>query len=232
MTTVIGIAGKDPETLEDYVVLCADSRGTLYGRTPLDVKKVFTEENANYAFAVAGKCLEYNFSKDFEPEIYNFINKPKTESEEYIKKILKIIDDALLKQYGERNSILLSIKKDAPELMKLSEKGFAARGAYECIGSGSDYTNKLESLEDYIEDQRVLISKRDALNIAFEAMNEAASKDKYTGGNMNVAIITGSGIKVIPSYRCLDKSSFISAPLLEDGDAPQNIMIHPYQRDD
>jgi hypothetical protein len=42
MTTVVSIAGKDPETNELYVLIAADSRGSLSGRNIDDnEKKIF-----------------------------------------------------------------------------------------------------------------------------------------------------------------------------------------------
>jgi 20S proteasome alpha/beta subunit len=233
MTTVIGIAGKDPETSESYVVIAADTRGTLHGRLPLDIKKVFAGEDSNYAFGIAGRSISNNFSPNFESEIYDFINNSKTEDKKYIETTLKSIDDALEKQYGDNNSYLVSIKKDDPELLALSKKGLVNVGAYKSIGSGSDFAySVLDVLDKYVEDDRVNLSKIDALKVVFESLNEAASKDKFTGGHMDVAIVTQSNVKFLPSYKDIIKSSKEFAPLLGDKDAPQTMGIHPYHNDD
>ncbi|MGV8162538.1 MAG: hypothetical protein ACP5N2_04375 [Candidatus Nanoarchaeia archaeon] len=240
MTTIIGIAGRDPDTLEDYVVLCADSLGTLSGKVISDnQKKIFADEKSNYALGVAGKCLSNYFSKNIDPALTYFLDDSKEEEKVTIEQRLGDINKNMLKEQHKENEFIVSLKEQKPMLYLFNGKELETAGSYCAIGSGINYLSNLKSIEKYINKGRVNLAKKETVDFIFEIMQKVATEDEGdegTGGHMDLAIVTSSKIVHISNYaqlgsRYKDGISSGSSNNLAMDDNLHESKIHPYQRE-
>ncbi len=232
MTTVVSIAGKDPETNELYVLIAADSRGSLSGRNIDDnEKKIFGNSDGNYALGVAGKCLEHFFSSKSEKELSDFLNNPRNETKESIERKLNLIDSSLVYITGEKNNYFVSLKEDIPNIYFFNGKELMKSGAYSSIGSGGKFTDSLNKLKKYKIDGRIVIPKEEALNAASEAINNAASFDECTGGWVDAIFVTKSDVNYISRHSLIRNSIKEKKPTSYEEDI-SNRGIHPYHIED
>lgn len=230
MTTIIGIAGRDPETLEAYVVIGADTRGTsMRGSAPVDDdKKLFGNQSANYVIGTAGKVLS-----DFFPEdsLFNqFLNNPKNESYFNIESTLEEINEHVESRERTTNAYLVSLKNNEPCLYYLYNDGLVDAGAYKVIGSGNLFSSNLNSLRAN-HDKRVHISKKEAIKTILKIMNEVAKKDTYTGGHLDVAIVTESSILMKRNYAEIENSVKNPGLVLYNGMNIEDAFTHPHHRE-
>jgi hypothetical protein len=200
----------DPNTLEDYLMLASDSRGTYKnGSVKDDDKKIFGDDNGNYCFANAGKYLQDYFS---EQSIFNqFLNHPKNVNNAAVIATLNGINDVLENQEGQRNAYLMAMKGDSPELIYIHGVTPKFVGGYKACGSGSLFMPSLKTLRED-EYGRVHMTKEGALDFMLKLLNEAASMDVFTGGYMDAAIITANSIKNINKYSIIENTKINPVP--------------------
>jgi 20S proteasome alpha/beta subunit len=205
MTTVIGIKGKDKESLESFVILCSDSIGSKNDK-PIsgNEKKIFTGEDSNYAVGSAGCTLENYFLRGTHAEEQAFLNKRTFMSKPDIEKMIINMNAKLIEGMGESNSYLVSLVSPEPGLFTLGkeddkEKLVDAK-SYSVIGSGKNYASSLSALDLYKQDGRIWLPKKTLIDTSLTALREIAEHDSCTGGHMDVAIITPFKVIFLQDY--------------------------------
>lgn len=199
MTTIIGIKGKDPDFHEPYVLLLSDSKGSDGSFNNI---KLYSPADANFSIGVAGKIFNNYFSKK-DLGAQRLISGGKLEKNE-LEQILLELNNKMLDEIESKNNYVVGLQSSTPELLYLSDKGFMPAGRYFAQGSGREHTTTLNNLREYFSGDDLIIDKRKALSFGIDALKEASSKDKGTGGSASFSIITPKLIKTTYNHVSLE----------------------------
>lgn len=220
MTTVIGVQGRDPQTGENYVLIAADSQGSAdNGLWDFDAKKLFATQGSNYALGTAGKILGDVLHRD-ECEAYDDLFATTSKDLPQLEDALNDMNGHIEAASPEPNQYLVGLENNGtPVLLRYAVGGFHACETYAAIGSGKEHVGALAKFDTHRQNGRVALEKRAALDILTQAMRDA-TKDTYTGGVMDAAILTAGNLVYLPAYTKLSSNTHTSVP--EDFDGSSN----------
>ncbi len=230
MTTIIGIKAFDPETNEYYSLLGSDNRDTnFYGKpSPDPAQKIFSPENSNYAFASTGKNLLDYFGGTDE-KANSLLRKGGKKSKEKLEELLDHVDGTLLEEMGDTNEYILALQEEnGIALYSYQGKGLEEEKTNVVKGSGKYHIQMNKELQKYTtENGDIVISPTKLQELVFEALKDVSTKDKYTGGQAQFAIVKShESISMIKDYAPLQKIS----KALNEYDIPGQ--QHPWLRMD
>ena len=213
MTTVAGLHIENSSD-EDFVILAADSRltTTISGDNHIQEKtffdglgKITLPNSTKYMFCSSGSKLKVYE----EPEIIEFYhklsNKMSIYEPDFESKVISSIINGKSSLISELNQLLQSMDKSQnyfifgmnhPDLglYGIDEEGTSKKSKVLCSGSGSDVAK--EFLDVWFDDKNEDISFLDAAILASNAIKKASIFDQYTGGSVNIALITNEGMEL------------------------------------
>ncbi len=242
MTTIFSMAGKDPNTGGEFALKFADTRQTISysngDEVPDDVSsKIVLPARTQYAFSRCGnnECANEGSSSNNKrsgkyielqksytriadacngdnAEIYDMVMKGLTCGQ------VKEIDEMniIQKQYDEdrSTSFIFTTYKGDIAIYDVSNKGVAKRTCRVFKGTGGGHARDVVKASIKCGDDEVgSFTIEDGICVAMRAMEIANHNDeKYTGGHVDVAILTKSGARHFRHMKKLDgamKESYI-----------------------
>lgn len=219
MTTIIGIKGYDSNRKKDYVLLASDSQGIFLDEKSniigcdYNTTKIICNFQKRFILANAGYAIYppiYNPNENSFKEIINLAQNNKTK-EELISSLKEI-----QKQYGEnvyvggsnfggKVSIWNFEKRTSNNFSDYAEDCFGVT----CEGSGSSYASgKIGKSRKW--DFKTTIPLDEAIFLCLDGLKEATKKDKFTGGHMDLAVITNTNSCSYSNFAELNKNEQFS----------------------
>jgi hypothetical protein len=203
MKTIIGVAGRDPITLDDYTILAS-----LVSNNETNL---FASSKRNYAIGATAN-LE-NYSKKDQSALFSLFENPAIHDENYIKEILGYLNEYIKKETNEESQFIFSMVEKSP-VLKFSGLNMPQKPlAYAAIGSGIEKIMEVNTetplkrkLNPFRQDGRIYLSRRPSLNTIYESLNEIAEVSRCSEGCIEAVIVDQSGI-YIQKPIFLDKSS-------------------------
>ncbi|MGV8086172.1 MAG: hypothetical protein ACP5N1_00945 [Candidatus Woesearchaeota archaeon] len=215
MTTIFGICAFDPTKNKDYILLAGDSQVSDYLDTykekfflrvkRTDYKKLI--QNKNGIIALCGTAID--LVNNVEEEIrqaYFDLHKTSISKNTLMKNFRKISI-----KYNNSNILGSNFDKEL-NLLGYSTKFNLFKGLIfipqidrnilaTYRGTGNNYAynvidTELKKYQNTQERFSNLISINDLIDLSIEGMKSASKNDIYTGGHMDIAIITKSNIKL------------------------------------
>lgn len=232
MTTLVGIKAHEPNLKKDYVLLASDSRWTNKGYRDFgyNSKKIFSNSNKNLIIGHSGVYLfsPKNFFYSEEKEIIkNFISKKYGHLDDVFEDMEEMNKENVIDFiFGIRGN-------DGPELCFFYKKlwnpfekflvskqdkkffniNFELYSKWEsnniCVaGSGSDFAYEKLTRELMLVpkiNDHFVISVENLLNSVRSSIIESKKNDVYTGGMMNLGILTNENTFTYQNFMDLDE---------------------------
>lgn len=219
MTTIIGIKGHDPKRKKDYVLLASDSQGSsvntkgdLIGCN-YNTTKIICNFKKKYILANAGKAIYppvYNPTENTFKEIINLAQNNKTKEEliSSLKEIQKQYEENVYlggSNFGGKVSIWNFKKRTSTNFPDYSEDNFGV--AFD--GSGRSYASS-EIGKSREWDFKTTIPLDEAIFLCLNGLKKSAKNDEFTGGHMNLAVITNTNSYSYSNFAELNKNEKFS----------------------
>lgn len=215
MTTILGIRGYDPIIKKEYVLLASDTMWSVKSNKEFgfdskkfgfDSKKIFYNQYKNLLIGHAGTEFFGNrnsFKEKRLNAISDCLKKPHLKESEVQKTLKKInADNSFIFGLAAANKISLNSAQDHYFKIK-GKKLFRYRFKesnilyYSMIGSGNLYA--FEKIKDFLESSKkrkndMIVPLKDTLINFYKGLIEATKKDGFTGGEMDVGVLTKAGV--------------------------------------
>jgi len=202
MTTNIGVKAFDPNYKENYVLLVADSQGTWKDegleRSAYNQKKIYLNKGKNFMFASAGTTNNFIFE-------YKSILK----SKEVInsEKLIKTFSNINKQNFNDNTYICAQNQNGIVSFFTLFENRLV-EAEYLCNGSGKKFIQK--SMDEILEFSRwmnreriIVCPLKEVISFCFNVLQKASKKDKYTGGHMDIGIMTSKASIICYNFESL-----------------------------
>lgn len=215
MTTIFGICAFDPKKNREYILLASDSQVSRCFDTctkenflrveRTDYKKLIQTKHG--IIASCGKAIDlvHNVEEEIKQSYFN-LHQNNISKNEIIKNLRKIST-----KYNNSNILGSNFDKEL-NLLGYSAKFNLLKGlifipridrnlSATYRGSGNNYAYnfidpELKKYQNMQERFSNLISINDLIDLSIEGMKNASKNDLYTGGHMDLAIITKNNIKL------------------------------------
>lgn len=215
MTTIIGISGYDPNKNQEYILIATDSRvsfnwGKGFGIDVLsdNAEKIIFNQETSLILSYDGTQLKSDGPlekqvKNLESKLYQnkeeifqdleMINKEEDHSYVFATKCNDSLDlNCLFKRYQEKKSRFFRRK-----VTKIADNERHEKIKRVVIGSGAQYFSqkikkKFEKIG--IEENRYVSTLKEIILPIIDSFKEISNKDIYTGGKINLGILTKSNI--------------------------------------
>lgn len=206
MTTNIGVKAFDPDSRRNYILLIGDSEGSWEDdgleRFAYNLKKIHINKGKNFMFAYAGET--YNFRKEYKSILKS---KKIIESQDLIQTFLKI------RKQGFKKNTYICAQNQKGTLSLFSLVGnFLVGVEYLCNGSGREFVqdsmNEIWNFSKWINGKKVIVCPwTESIPFCFRVLQKASgkNKDKYTGGHMDIGIMTSKGSSIYRNFASLSK---------------------------
>lgn len=214
MTTIIGINAYDQGNKREYSLFASDSKMSAKNKEGEVIKSVHNARKINYnprskfIFANSGLPLDPDIRKYSSKERYFYekLLNQRDLSEGEISHILKNLGEKVKKE----NSFLLARDTGDEITMDFFGGNSEKKGLYSAmIGSGNLYASsvikdKLGLAISNSKGKRNLPLK-EALKLCYEGLMESSKEDIFTGGHMDIGILSKNNLFLLPRVASLNK---------------------------
>ena len=185
-TTIIGILGKD------FVLLASDRQGTMGSMASDFNAQKLNKLNDRIALGLAGTLGDaqklIRIMKG-EMKVYE-LERDKQISVKATATLLSNIMNAN-RMYPYFAGFIIAGYKNKPQIYSIDVVGgFGEYVDFTSIGSGSPYA--MGVLE---KGYKKNLTKKEAIELAIDSIKASRKRDVYTGGNINIFVITKDGIE-------------------------------------
>lgn len=192
MTTCISIKSYDPENNMDYVLLTSDSQRSAEDEkkeivdSAYDSKKILYNKKSQFFINHAGVSLmpEIGHLTEDQKQNYEFLINGKNLDENKIEKLLKMFGE----QFNNNHYHIGFLKNNQPFLNSIGKSKHNKDLFYSMVGAGAEFSYNL--LSDELENNHKNIPLKEALEMCQHGLIESASKNKATGGHMDIGVLS------------------------------------------